>query len=63
MLISVPDVLDAAQLAQARQALEQADWVDGKVTAGHQSIKAKDNVQIPEGHPVAQQLGEMILGA
>jgi PKHD-type hydroxylase len=63
MLLSVPDVLDAAQLAKARQMLDQAEWVDGKVTAGHQSAKAKDNVQIPEGHPVAQQLGEMILGA
>src|SRR5215204_2437039 len=63
MLLSVPDVLTAEQVAQARQMLDQAEWVDGKVTAGHQSSKAKDNMQIPEGSPAAQQLGDMILGA
>src|SRR5687768_892339 len=63
MLLSVPDVLTAEQVAQARQMLDQAEWVDGKVTAGHQSSKAKDNMQIPEGSPVSQQLGDMILGA
>ncbi|MBK8001588.1 MAG: Fe2+-dependent dioxygenase [Verrucomicrobia bacterium] len=63
MLLSIPDVLTREQVAQARQILDQADWVDGKVTAGHQSAKTKDNMQIPEGHPAAQQLGEMILTA
>jgi len=63
MLINVPEVLSAEQVAQARQILDKAEWVDGKVTAGHQSAKAKDNVQIPEGSPAAQQLGDMILGA
>ena len=63
MLLSIPDVLTHAQVAQARQALDQAEWVDGKVTAGHQSAQAKDNLQIPENHPVAQQIGAMILAA
>jgi PKHD-type hydroxylase len=51
------------QVAEARQILEQADWVDGRVTAGHQSAKSKDNMQLPENHPAARQLGEMILSA
>lgn len=63
MLIQVPDVLSPAQVAEARRLLDGAEWVDGKVTAGHQSALAKDNVQIPEGHPVARQVGEMILKA
>ena len=63
MLISVPDVLTADQVARARQMLESAEWVDGRVTAGLQSARTKDNVQIPEGHPVARELGEMILAA
>jgi len=33
------------------------------VTAGHQSSRTKDNMQIPENHPVARQLGEIILTA
>lgn len=63
MLISIPDVLTAEQVAQARVLLDSTEWVDGRVTAGPQSARAKDNVQIPEGHPVARQLGEMILAA
>lgn len=63
MLIRIPDVLTAAQVAEARQILDKADWVDGRVTAGHQSALAKDNVQIPEDHPAAQRLGQMIVAA
>jgi PKHD-type hydroxylase len=63
MILNIPDVLTAEQIIQARQALDKAEWVDGKVTAGHQSAQAKDNLQIPENHPVAQHLGEMILAA
>jgi PKHD-type hydroxylase len=43
--------------------LDQADWVDGRVTAGHQSAQTKDNMQLPEGHPAARSLGETILAA
>jgi PKHD-type hydroxylase len=63
MIIRIPDVLTAAQVAEARAVLEKADWIDGRVTAGYQSAQAKDNMQIPEGSPVAQQLGDMILTA
>lgn len=63
MLITIPDVLSPEQVTQARQILDAAEWVDGKVTAGHQSSRAKDNMQIPEGHPAARELGEMILNA
>jgi PKHD-type hydroxylase len=63
VLLAIPDVLTPEQVAHARQILEQADWVDGRVTAGHQSARAKDNMQLPEDHPAARQLGEMILSA
>lgn len=63
MLLPIPDVLTSEQVAHARLLLEQADWVDGRVTAGRQSSRTKDNLQIPENHPVARQLGEVILNA
>ncbi|MGD9904709.1 MAG: Fe2+-dependent dioxygenase [Vicinamibacterales bacterium] len=63
MLVQIPDVFTAEQVAQARRLLDAADWVDGKVTAGHQSARAKDNSQLPEGHPVARQLGDAIVQA
>jgi len=63
MLLAVPDVLTADQVLKARQLLEQAEWVDGRVTAGHQSSRVKDNTQLPEGSPVARELGDMVLTA
>jgi PKHD-type hydroxylase len=63
MLLAIPDVLTADQVKQARQILDAAQWVDGKVTAGHQSARAKNNSQLPEDSPEARQLGEMILNA
>lgn len=63
MLLQVPKVLSPEQVAQFRQALDQADWADGRITAGYQSAQSKHNQQLPEESPVAQQLGEIILGA
>ena len=63
MLLQVPNVLTTEQVAQFRQALDQADWADGRITAGYQSSQAKHNLQLPEESAVAQQLGEMVLTA
>ena len=63
MLLSIPDVLTPDQVVQCRALLDTAEWVDGRVTAGHQSAMTKQNAQIPEGHPVAKQVGELILQA
>ena len=63
MLLQVPDVLTAPQVQNCRKVLEAAAWVDGRVTAGHQSARAKDNLQLPEELDEAKQLGDVILGA
>lgn len=63
MLLSIPNVLSPEQVKKAREVLDQAEWTDGKVTAGYQSAQVKDNMQIPENSPVARQLGDMILQA
>lgn len=61
MLLEIPRVLTAAQLEQCRQALEQANWVDGRATAGYLSTPVKRNQQLSENHPVAMRLGAMIM--
>ena len=35
MLLQIPKVLDAAQLAAFRERLDGAGWADGRLTAGH----------------------------
>jgi PKHD-type hydroxylase len=61
MIIAIPNVLTSAQVVEARQQLDAAEWVDGRVTAGHQSARAKENQQIPEDSPLARKLGESIV--
>src|ERR1044072_4433736 len=63
MLLHVPKVLSAEQVAECRRQLDAAEWVDGRITAGHQSAKAKDNAQLPEDSPASRQLGQMLLSA
>src|SRR5918995_452328 len=63
MLLQIPEVLNAEQVAGFRKVLETSSWVDGRITAGHQSARAKDNLQLPEDHEHAKKLGDTILKA
>lgn len=63
MLLRIPRVLTAEQVAQFRETLDGAEWVDGKATAGIVATKAKNNMQVSATDPAAQKLGEMILHA
>lgn len=63
MLLKIPDVLTPQQVQQCRALMAEAQWVDGKVTAGYQSAQAKNNLQLPEASPQAQQMGDIILSA
>jgi PKHD-type hydroxylase len=63
MLLQVPQVLTADEVRHARELLDAAEWVDGRVTAGHQSALAKDNEQVPEQHPAAREVGQTIIAA
>ena len=63
MLVQIPQVLTAAQVSEFRQALEGADWADGKGSAGYLSRRVKENRQLPDTHPLAVQLGKQILEA
>ena len=63
MLLQIPEVLSAEQVDACRKVLDKADWVDGRITAGHQSARAKDNQQLPEDHADAKKLQNTILYA
>jgi len=63
MLLAIPNVLTPEQVAESRRVLEAAVWVDGRVTAGHQGARVKDNLQLPVDSPAAQQVGQVILQA
>lgn len=61
MLVHIPQVLNADQVARCRTIMDQAAWTDGRVTAGFQSAQVKKNLQLPEDAPEAQELGGMVM--
>lgn len=63
MLLAIPNVLTAEQVIEGRRALEAAQWIDGRATAGHQGARVKDNQQLAVEDPVARRVGETILRA
>ncbi|HEX5129352.1 MAG TPA: Fe2+-dependent dioxygenase [Usitatibacter sp.] len=63
MLLEIPAVLSPEQVRRFRARLDAAPWIDGNVTSGHQSARAKYNEQVPEGSAEARELGEEILHA
>jgi PKHD-type hydroxylase len=63
MLLAIPDLLTAEEVASARALLDRAEWIDGRVTAGPQSARAKNNQQLKEGSAVAESIGDVILTA
>jgi PKHD-type hydroxylase len=63
MLLQIPKVLAAEQVARIRSRIGAANWVDGNVTSGHQSAQAKYNEQLSEDSAEAREVGEEIVGA
>lgn len=63
MLLHVPNVLNAEELNQLRKLMTQADWTDGKVTAGTQSAQVKRNIQLPETTADAEAARLIVLKA
>jgi PKHD-type hydroxylase len=63
VLICIPEVLTKEQVAHCRSVMDGAEWVDGRVTAGAQSGSVKQNNQLPEGSPSANQLGDLVIEA
>lgn len=61
MLLKIPQILSTELVQKFRQTLFDAQWTDGNVTAGYQSAKAKNNIQLPENSKEAIELGNCIL--
>ncbi|SFA80518.1 PKHD-type hydroxylase [Poseidonocella pacifica] len=63
MLVTIPDLLSADELAHIRSVLEGTDWIDGRNTAGDQAALVKRNLQVPADSPEARDLGNIVLQA
>lgn len=61
MLVHVPKVLAPEALIRCRDILGRAPWADGRITAGTQSEKAKNNLQLPEASEAAKAARSIVL--
>lgn len=63
MIVSIPGVLTAQELTALRRRLAEGSWVDGRLTAGHQSAQAKSNQQLPQSDAAAREASQTVLTA
>ncbi len=64
MFLHVPKVLNAGELARARQLLtSDSAWKDGAGSAGQQAVHQKNNQQLAQGSDASRELQAMVLAA
>ncbi len=61
MLLVIENVLDAGEVAEFRDRLATANWIDGAATAGSRSIAVKQNLQLGRDDADAIDLRNRIL--
>lgn len=62
-MLHIPQVLSPAEVAEFRQQLDGADWMDGAATAGAQAVQRKRNLQLPADSVIGQQLSAKVAAA
>lgn len=63
MLLHIPDILNASQIGQLRDALGTAHWTDGRETVGPQGAQVKRNQQLPDTSEQRHELAKVVLSA
>ena len=61
MLLTLPDILSADDLAQAKALLASAPWTDGRESAGPQARAVKNNHQLAHDSEAAQAIRHLVL--
>lgn len=63
MIIQIPHVLNADQLQTACKILETGQFVDGKLSAGKEARRVKNNEELSPKSEVFEQLNNLVMGA
>ena len=61
MLLAIRGLLAPDDVLEVRRVLQGAPWADGRLTAGEQSARAKNNQQLPEAAPETRTLQGHVL--
>ena len=60
MLVHIPAILSADQVASMRVALDAARWIDGRGSAGHMAARAKDNQEADLTDPAVRAQSDAV---
>ena len=63
MLITIDNLLDQRTLKTVRGVLDEADFIDGKLSAGKEARQVKNNEELSLQSPLHQQLNQLVMGA
>lgn len=61
MILEIPALFSPDEVREMRAQLEDADWTDGRVTAGHRAARVKENEQLALDDPLARALADRVL--
>ncbi|HFC93012.1 MAG TPA: Fe2+-dependent dioxygenase [Leucothrix mucor] len=63
MLITIDNLLDQQTLKTAREMLDNADFIDGKLSAGKEAKSVKNNEELSLQSPLHQKLNQLVMGS
>jgi PKHD-type hydroxylase len=63
MLLTIPGLLNAAQLDRIRETLAGAEFVDGRITAGFAAARVKHNLELKQDPERLQRLIRIIMAS
>ncbi len=63
MMLRIPGLLSPDELQTVRRALANAEFVDGKLTAGKAAEKVKNNLELDRGAQVRDPLNRALVGS
>jgi PKHD-type hydroxylase len=63
MLIQIPNVLNLEQLKAVNAIMDEARFVDGRLSAGMAARRVKNNTELSESPEVMNQLNNLVMGA
>jgi len=61
MLLAIKNVLSENQLQVIRKLLENAEFVDGKLSAGKEAEQVKNNLELSQQSPLHEQINQMLM--
>ena len=62
MLLRIKGLIPSDKLSIVRGILDSADFIDGKLTAGKEAVKVKNNEELPQNHPEMTRLNNIVMG-